>query len=338
MTRNERRAYKKRIGECTECKNPAQKGKVKCQYHIEKQTASKIRCRKKKKVKLCTECDSPAIGSLLKCKIHSQSIKERAKIRAKENYKKDREKIIKRSRNYYWQNKEKVRLKSIEFRKNHKELLSMRSKKYFFDNKDEILLRSKIKQQKLKILALKHYSNNVNPYCACCGRDGIIYLTLDHIDNSGNTHRKSGITNLYSWIKKNKFPTGFQVLCWSCNMGKHLNHGQCPHKGITPTVSAMKSIKATNHAIYRNNLKILAMLNYGNGTIECSHCKDKNLLLLTIDHIDNNGNEHRESEGKKFTGVPFYIWLRNNNFPEGYQVLCWSCNAGKHINGGKLPD
>lgn len=35
--------------------------------------------------------------------------------------------------------------------------------------------------------------------------------------------------NMYRWLMKNKYPSGFQVLCWNCNMGKQINGGVCPH-------------------------------------------------------------------------------------------------------------
>ena len=36
-------------------------------------------------------------------------------------------------------------------------------------------------------------------------------------------------------------------------------------------------------------------------------------------------------------GTKFYRWLKRNNFPEGFQVLCFNCNCGKEINKGVCP-
>lgn len=73
--------------------------------------------------------------------------------------------------------------------------------------------------------------------CACCGEDRRLFLSIDHIDGGGNSHRKSisgyknyGGTSFYMWIVYNNFPLGFQVLCHNCNQGKHLNGGRCPHE------------------------------------------------------------------------------------------------------------
>lgn len=73
--------------------------------------------------------------------------------------------------------------------------------------------------------------------CVCCGEDEPIFLTIDHINNDGNEHRKElatkigkGGTAFFDWLRRNKFPPGFQVLCRNCNWGKHANGGVCPHQ------------------------------------------------------------------------------------------------------------
>ena len=72
--------------------------------------------------------------------------------------------------------------------------------------------------------------------CACCGTDHLDFLTIDHIDGRGAEHRThlfgdrgmSGV-HFYRWLHKNGMPTGFQVLCFNCNVSKHLG-GICAHK------------------------------------------------------------------------------------------------------------
>lgn len=66
--------------------------------------------------------------------------------------------------------------------------------------------------------------------CQCCGEHRIEMLTVDHVDGGGSTHRKvvgSGNT-FHQWLKRNKFPPGFQVLCFNCNCSKGANR-ECPH-------------------------------------------------------------------------------------------------------------
>lgn len=81
--------------------------------------------------------------------------------------------------------------------------------------------------------------------CNCCGETEPLFLSIDHIDNNGATERKSGQycgsgTGFYQWLRKNKFPPGYQVLCMNCNTGKHKNGGVCPHHSSS-------SLKGNHH-------------------------------------------------------------------------------------------
>lgn len=75
----------------------------------------------------------------------------------------------------------------------------------------------------------------------------------------------------------------------------------------------------------------------------CACCGETELAFLTIDHIDGNGAEHRREmageTGLEYSqaGARTYRWLRKNNYPEGFQVLCANCNCGKHWSGGVCP-
>jgi len=62
-------------------------------------------------------------------------------------------------------------------------------------------------------------------------------------------------------------------------------------------------------------------------------CDVVDLEFLTIDHINNNGAEHRKLVG----GMNFYRWLQKNNYPEGFRVLCYNCNCGRFRNKGICP-
>jgi hypothetical protein len=74
---------------------------------------------------------------------------------------------------------------------------------------------------------LDHYGRE----CACCGESEPMFLTVDHVNNDGNEHRREVVpSQLTTWIVKNNFPPGFQILCWNCNCGKHRNGGVCPHQ------------------------------------------------------------------------------------------------------------
>lgn len=69
--------------------------------------------------------------------------------------------------------------------------------------------------------------------CVCCGETIPYFLSLDHIHGGGTKHRKllggSGDAVMRD-LEKKGFPPGYQVLCHSCNLGKFLNGGKCPHE------------------------------------------------------------------------------------------------------------
>jgi len=64
------------------------------------------------------------------------------------------------------------------------------------------------------------------------------------------------------------------------------------------------------------------------GGIKCTCCGETELIFLTIDHINGGGSQHR----KKIKNS-MYQWLKNNNYPHGYRVLCFNCNWAE-ANGG----
>lgn len=67
----------------------------------------------------------------------------------------------------------------------------------------------------------------------------------------------------------------------------------------------------------------------------CVCCGETTFRLLSLDHIDNKGAEHRRSDG---TTRDMYTWFIKNGMPLGiFQVLCMGCNWGKSANGGRCP-
>jgi hypothetical protein len=66
------------------------------------------------------------------------------------------------------------------------------------------------------------------------------------------------------------------------------------------------------------DLKIETFSHYGNC---CANCGIDKIEYLTIDHINNSGSEHRRE-----IGTFIFPWLKENNFPIGYQILCFNCN------------
>ena len=94
------------------------------------------------------------------------------------------------------------------------------------------LLRNANYRKQVKLAAFEAYGGAV---CSCipCGVTEELMLTIDHEKGNGAAHRRrigGGGYKLYLWLKRNKYPAGFRVLCFNCNAATHFNHGICPHE------------------------------------------------------------------------------------------------------------
>lgn len=79
----------------------------------------------------------------------------------------------------------------------------------------------------------------------------------------------------------------------------------------------------------RERLRTEVFAHYGN---ECVCCGEKQPEFLTMDHINDDGAEHRKEINSK-GGTHFYSWLIKNDFPEFVQILCMNCNCAKQWYG-----
>lgn len=70
----------------------------------------------------------------------------------------------------------------------------------------------------------------------------------------------------------------------------------------------------------RRVLRSEVVAHYSNGESKCSICSEIRLDVLDIDHINGGGNKHRT----KFKNI--YQHLKDENYPQGYRVLCRNCN------------
>lgn len=86
----------------------------------------------------------------------------------------------------------------------------------------------------------------------------------------------------------------------------------------------------------RYALKMLVLRAYGGNPPVCACCPDNEPSrgeerFLTIDHIVPA--RRKANSARKDCGTHLYEYLRDNNFPPGYRVLCYNCNCST----GKSP-
>ncbi len=108
---------------------------------------------------------------------------------------------------------------------------------------------------------------------------------------------------------------------------------------LTGNKNGLKEIKQTIEEkkifakAYRLKTKLDVLIHYSFGMLQCACCGSDDFDSLTIDHIEGGGNRHRNLifNGNVCSGSPFHLWLRENGYPYGYQVLCKRCNCSKGI-------
>lgn len=89
-----------------------------------------------------------------------------------------------------------------------------------FQRYDRSSLVRKKKPSPAKVQVFDHYGRE----CACCGATE--YLSIDHVNGDGKQHRaelggRRSSQPFYTWLVRNGFPGGYQVLCVPCNSSKH---------------------------------------------------------------------------------------------------------------------
>jgi hypothetical protein len=109
-----------------------------------------------------------------------------------------------------------------------------RKHRYHMIHRVKRLADHKAAHRKLKIEVFEAYGG---AFCACCGEDYLDALSIDHIDRlHGGEARHSKIrkgAGLYGWLRKQGYPSGYRVLCITCNFViGHFSRCNPKHKGF----------------------------------------------------------------------------------------------------------
>lgn len=95
---------------------------------------------------------------------------------------------------------------------------------------------------------------------------------------------------------------------------------------------AVKQHNRDTMRAWYQRLRLQVIDHYTNGTRKCMCCGYSGAEFLTIDHVGNDGNDHRHNSGIK-PGVKLFKYIINNNYPSTFQILCWNCNCAKAYYG-----
>ena len=150
-----------------------------------------------------------------------QRHKEQIDQRNRERHQKHKEQLNQYHREYYQANREQLLQNKREEYKNNKEEIKQKTSAYRQAHPEMVRLADAKHRIKLKTEVLSYYSNG-KPKCANCGIDDMDVLTVYHIDGGGGKLRATGKewSALHRWLKSNKYPNGYQILCANCHLRK----------------------------------------------------------------------------------------------------------------------
>ena len=212
--------------------------------------------------------------------------------------------------------KAKARIRAAQYRTKHPEKAKRAVTIWCDNNRTYISEKGKTYRTGLRDKVFAAYGG----VCSCCKESEAHFLTAARKERGIGPDRKAlpAGAPTYRWLIANLFPDSFHVLCWNCNKARFLNNGGCVHD------------HADVFSVSKEHARVVK--EYGG---QCVCCGESRIIFLTIDHINNDGAEHRKSIRQ---GPPLYRWLIANAFPkEAFQVLCYNCNCGRFHNKGACP-
>lgn len=84
-----------------------------------------------------------------------------------------------------------------------------------------------------------------------------------------------------------------------------------------------RPLRKIYYAKYRQNLRKEVFQHYS-PELKCQCCGEFHFDFLTLDHIHGNGYEIRKVHRRDDI-----LWVKQNNYPKDFQVLCMNCNFAK---------
>jgi len=260
---------------------------------------------------------------------------EKVKIITKRGYEKNRLKIIERVKKYKEKNYDEVlKRKREHYAENQPRLIKEKRERYYSNpekyrerqrkstkkHRTKILQKKKKEFQDYRLNVLTYYSKGA-PKCKNCGISGIPFLNIDHIQGRKQMKTDWDTLKLYRYLHK-EHPTGYQVLCYNCNMIKELKRKEKGHKQTPMAIKRRRQ---------RRDTKEFVLSGYSGGKPKCGCCVFLNLDGLALDHIEGRKKmgHSKEIGSDDLRMVLKKEYKKTGKWPSGMQVLCHNCNGAK---------
>ena len=165
--------------------------------------------------------------------------------------------------------------------------------------------------------------------CRKCGAEKpLTSFILNRNCLEGFTHQCRTCTNEYmrKRYRANQTPSKEASARWKVRNPEKLRESRRKTR-----LKHIESRKVSEKALRTRN-RMEALTHYGGNPPRCACCDENHLQFLALDHVNGGGSAHiRSIPGGG--GTSFIMWLRRNNFPPGFQVLCHNCNCAKGFYG-----
>lgn len=173
----------------------------------------------------------------------------------------------------------------------------------------------------MRLEVLYYYTNGLMK-CEC-GKTDIEFLEVHHKNGGGRKHIASINCSIYEDIIKHNFEEDYQILCSNCNIKIE--------KEKSKLIGLFGSKQQQYEYRYREKLKLKVFSHYmTDNKIKCScpGCNENDIDVLTIDHTNGDGKEHRETLSKGGIGGSIvYRDIKKRNYPQDeFRILCYNCN------------
>jgi len=135
-----------------------------------------------------------------------------------------------------------------------------------------------------------------------------------------------GVTkDISKFFRHVRYKDGYAAMCKTCKTAKNYAW----REKNAEAVKLRNRITARRRYNERKNNVLMA---YGG---RCIACGINDMDVLTVDHINNDGADHRRelvgNDLHTYGSSYIYRYLVKNNYPNGFQVLCFNCNFKKHL-------